>query len=108
VKFGNGGKGGNANRLYFTAGISGGGAIEDHGLFGSIEVAFPMRIDSITATGSNLTLSWSGGVGPYLVQKKPSLSETNWLSVVTTTNQTVIVTKDGAAEFFRISDHATP
>ena len=36
--FGNGGNGGNANTLYFTAGVSGGGAKEDHGVFGSVSV----------------------------------------------------------------------
>jgi len=37
LKFGNGGSGGDPGTLYFTAGISGpNGAIEDHGLFGSI------------------------------------------------------------------------
>jgi uncharacterized protein (TIGR03118 family) len=36
LNFGNGGSGGLANTLYFTAGISGGGDVEDHGLFGSI------------------------------------------------------------------------
>lgn len=36
LTFGNGGSGGDAHTLYFTAGIPGGGALEDHGLFGSI------------------------------------------------------------------------
>jgi uncharacterized protein (TIGR03118 family) len=36
LTFGNGGNGGNLNALYFTAGIPGDGAIEDHGLFGSL------------------------------------------------------------------------
>lgn len=37
LKFGNGGSGGDPGTLYFTAGIPGpNGAIEDHGLFGSI------------------------------------------------------------------------
>jgi uncharacterized protein (TIGR03118 family) len=36
LTFGNGGNGGNTNTLYFTAGIPGGGAVEDHGLFGSV------------------------------------------------------------------------
>jgi uncharacterized protein (TIGR03118 family) len=36
LAIGNGGQGGDANTLYFTAGIGGGGAIETHGLFGSI------------------------------------------------------------------------
>lgn len=39
LQTGNGHNGGDSNLVYFTAGISGGGRIEDHGLFGSIEVA---------------------------------------------------------------------
>ncbi|MGE5493481.1 MAG: TIGR03118 family protein [Actinomycetota bacterium] len=39
LKFGNGGKGGLLDELFFTAGISGGGQIEDHGLFGDIRPA---------------------------------------------------------------------
>ncbi len=38
ITFGNGRTGGDANVLYFTAGVSGGGAKEDHGVFGSITV----------------------------------------------------------------------
>jgi hypothetical protein len=37
--FGNGGSAGPTSSLYFTAGIPGGGNIEDHGLFGDITVA---------------------------------------------------------------------
>ena len=36
LKFGNGGSGGDANTLYFAAGIPGPDQLEDHGLFGSI------------------------------------------------------------------------
>jgi uncharacterized protein (TIGR03118 family) len=39
IQFGNGGNGGDANTLYFTAGISGGDDVEDHGLFGSFAAA---------------------------------------------------------------------
>jgi uncharacterized protein (TIGR03118 family) len=39
LRFGNGHDGGDANTLYFTAGIPGSGSIEDHGLFGSIQTA---------------------------------------------------------------------
>jgi uncharacterized protein (TIGR03118 family) len=39
IQLGNGGNGGDPNTLYFTAGISGGGDIEDHGLFGSLSAA---------------------------------------------------------------------
>jgi uncharacterized protein (TIGR03118 family) len=37
LQFGNGGNGGDANTLYFTAGIAGSDELEDHGLFGSIK-----------------------------------------------------------------------
>ncbi len=36
LTFGNGSKAGDRHTLYFTAGIAGGGNVEDHGLFGSI------------------------------------------------------------------------
>jgi uncharacterized protein (TIGR03118 family) len=39
LQTGNGHTGGDSNLVYFTGGISGGGHIEDHGLFGSIQVA---------------------------------------------------------------------
>ena len=38
ITFGNGRLGGDANVLYFTAGVSGGGSKEDHGVFGSVSV----------------------------------------------------------------------
>ena len=37
--FGNGGNGGTADELFFTAGIPGTGAVEDHGLFGDLTAA---------------------------------------------------------------------
>ena len=55
--FGNGGNGGDANTLYFTAGIPGADNIEDHGLFGSIAVnststpaLTPIQIDGFRFT----------------------------------------------------------
>jgi len=41
LKFGNGGNAGTTNTLYFTAGIAGGGSLEDHGLFGSLSLVAP-------------------------------------------------------------------
>ena len=39
LQFGNGHTGGDANTLYFTAGIANGGNVKDHGLFGAVQVA---------------------------------------------------------------------
>jgi uncharacterized protein (TIGR03118 family) len=107
LAFGNGGRGGDTNTLYFTAGIAGTGAIEDHGLFGRVSAVFPLEVSSIAANGISLTLPWTGGAGPYLVQKKFSLSDTNWQNVMTSANRSVVVAKDGEAGFFRIADRAT-
>jgi uncharacterized protein (TIGR03118 family) len=41
LTFGNGSNGGDRNKLYFTAGIPGGGELEDHGLFGEIRAQLP-------------------------------------------------------------------
>ncbi|HEY3740567.1 MAG TPA: TIGR03118 family protein [Bryobacteraceae bacterium] len=55
--FGNGqGNGGDANTLYFTAGIAGGGSVEDHGLFGTITIAPPApppAASTVTAARKN-------------------------------------------------------
>jgi uncharacterized protein (TIGR03118 family) len=41
LSFGNGSAGTSLDTLYFTAGIPGTGAVEDHGLFGAISIATP-------------------------------------------------------------------
>src|SRR6266487_3022646 len=107
LAFGNGGRGGDTNTLYFTAGIAGGGAVEDHGLFGRVSAVFPLEVSGIGANGISLTLPWTGGAGPFLVQKKYSLSDSNWQNVMSSANRGVVVAKDGEAGFFRIADRAT-
>jgi uncharacterized protein (TIGR03118 family) len=105
LKFGNGGQGGDTQTLYFTAGIAGDGKVEDHGLFGSLSSVVP-TITSITDQGIAATIGWAGGVGPFLLQKKLSLSDTNWWNLLTTTNRSVTVAQEGASGFFRIVNQA--
>jgi hypothetical protein len=107
IKFGNGGRGGDANRLYFTAGISGGGSVEDHGLFGSISAVPAVVISSVVDNGVAVTITWSGGTGPYLLQKKASLADTNWFDVLTTPSLYVTVPKDGPVGFYRVMENAS-
>jgi uncharacterized protein (TIGR03118 family) len=82
IAFGNGGNGGDTNTLYFTAGLNG----EADGLFGSLapitRFSPPPRINALI---ENLT--WAGGSGPFLLQKKSDLSESNWIDVLTTQNR---------------------
>lgn len=107
LKFGNGSRGGDANRLYFTAGISGGGSLEDHGLFGSISAQPVINLASPVDLGTAVSLSWVGGTGPYLLQRKANLSDTAWFDVLTTQNSSATVPKEGPTGFFRVMDKAT-
>ncbi len=65
-----------------------------------------LQISGITATGSVVQLTWSGGTAPYLVQMKTSLNESNWLNIVTTSNTSVTIPKVGDSAFFRVGDNA--
>jgi len=59
----------------------------------------------LTATRGpgGLTLQWTGGTGPYKVQKKIALTDANWVDVTTTSQTSHIVPLDGQSGFFRIS-----
>jgi uncharacterized protein (TIGR03118 family) len=54
LTFGNGGNGGSASDLYFTAGIPGPDQVEDHGLFGSIAPTATPEPGTLTLIGSGL------------------------------------------------------
>ncbi len=101
LKFGNGTKAGDANKLYFTAGIS----REAHGLFGVI-AASEFAI-TVTRNANTLTLRWSGGVGPFTVQKKVNLNDATWTDVKTQLESSIDLTLDSDHAFFRIRQ-ATP
>jgi uncharacterized protein (TIGR03118 family) len=106
LKFGNGGRGGDGGRLYFTAGIAADGSLEDHGLFGSISATPVMRITSLEDNSTAVTISWAGGVGPYLLQMKPALDDTNWFDLLTTEELYVTVPKPGSGGFYRVMQKA--
>lgn len=48
---GNGGNGGSSDAVYFSAGIAGPDAIEDHGLFGSLSVPEPATLPLVALAG---------------------------------------------------------
>jgi uncharacterized protein (TIGR03118 family) len=55
LRFGNGHNGGDANTLYFTAGIPGSGAVEDHGLFGGIQTADSVPPPNMPSSAINVS-----------------------------------------------------
>jgi hypothetical protein len=101
LAFGNGSTGGDAHTLYFTAGIPGSGAIEDHGLFGSLSSVYP-AFTSISNSVSGIGLTWAGGTGPFQLFSKTNVTDTNWANLLTTTNHNATVPSIGPKGFFRV------
>ena len=97
IAFGNGGSGGDTHTLYFTAGLNG----EADGLFGSLAPVYP-TIMNVANKLSGTTLSWVGGPGPFQLQMKTNLTDTNWVSVLTTTNHSVTNAFTQPSSFFRL------
>ena len=68
----------------------------------------PLVITNIvTVAGQAVTITWTGGNGPYLLQMKSSLTDLTWQNVLTTQRQSESVALQGGTAFFRVSDNAT-
>ena len=102
LKFGNGGRGGSAANLYFTAGIAGSDHLEDHGLFGSISAVATILIQQISVEGSSLQLTWSGGRPPYVIQHKAAVSDANWTDLPATADTTAMIPIGTGSGFYRV------
>lgn len=102
IAFGNGVRGGDANRLYFVAGISGGVGIEEHGLFGSLSAVPTVRITKIAAQADSLTVEWAGDGGPFVLQHKSALTDATWTDVQSFPASPAVLPLQGRGGFFRI------
>jgi uncharacterized protein (TIGR03118 family) len=103
IRFGNGGQGGDPNVLYFTAGPN----QEAHGLFGSLAPANYLNITAFRMMPAGLALTLVGGTPPYLIQEKTSLTQSNWSTVATTTNLSVVLPQTNNVGFFRVIEQAS-
>ncbi len=101
LAFGNGGNGGEPHTLYFTAGFNG----ENDGLFGSLAPVSPV-ITTVADKGIAAGLNWAGGSGTFLLQKKASLADSNWVDVLTTQNRAMTVAKETLSGFLRLQAQA--
>jgi hypothetical protein len=61
----------------------------------------------IVDQGIAASLTWTGGAGPFLVQKKVSLSDTSWVNVITVSNRSLILTKEAESGFLRLLSQTT-
>ena len=68
----------------------------------------PAQIKSVARSGNDITLAWTGGVPPYNIDGRASLSAGLWYTVVSnilTLSATVTNGVSGPAGFFRVSGH---
>ena len=61
-----------------------------------------LHIITVTTSGANATLTWSGGIAPYKVERKTSLTDATWVEVAATPNTTATVPTGGGRAFFRV------
>ena len=66
-----------------------------------ITVAQPIRLN-VTRTGTNVDLTWTGGLPPYVVQQATTLSPNAWSNVLTTSNQNASLPATSTKSFFRV------
>ena len=65
--------------------------------------AAPAKFTGVEVAGLNLKLTWSDGAPPYLLEKKAGLADALWANVLTTSNTSAMVPRDGGAAFYRVS-----
>jgi hypothetical protein len=62
-----------------------------------------LRISSVARNGNQLGLQWSGGAGPYTIQRRTTLGAGPWTDVATgLTGATATVTIEGSTGFLRV------
>lgn len=59
-------------------------------------------VATVSRSGSNATINWTGGSAPFVLERTLGLSPTNWVSIATNTTPPFIVPISGASAFFRI------
>jgi hypothetical protein len=65
-------------------------------------------ITAILVASNNVTLAWSGGIGPFLVQSKASLSDNTWINAIIVTNRTATLSITNSVGFYRVADQGSP
>lgn len=67
--------------------------------------AAPIVIENVSiAEGNTISITWSGGVGPFLLQRKTSIDDPIWQRLVESAGRTVAAPISGPMSLFRIVD----
>jgi hypothetical protein len=61
-------------------------------------------VATVSASGGNITITWTGGTGPFTVQKKTTLTDAQWTTAGTTPDRTITLPASGNTGFFRIAE----
>ncbi len=70
-----------------------------------VPVGTALNLGGLTpANNTNVAASWSGGLGPFALQRKSELADASWTSVVITNQRAAVVAQNGAAGFFRVEE----
>lgn len=64
----------------------------------------PIRFAGMMREGDLLSLSWTGGRGPYVVEMKTNILDAVWIDLLATNATKVSLPRQGDAGFFRIRD----
>ena len=67
----------------------------------------PVKITAVEVISNSVALTWTRGLGPYVVQRSGSLLSSNWTDVEFTPNTSAYVGVAGSAAFYRVADSAT-
>lgn len=73
-------------------------------VFKIVPFAPEIQLAEITRNGSNLTLKWTGGVGPFVLQGKATIGESTWRTIAASATQEITVPLDDRATFLRIEE----
>ena len=77
----------------------------------TIQPPTTLRFTSVRKSGLDLILAWTGGVGPFVIQFKQSMSDPTWTDVggaATVGNEKTIQGATVRALYFRVRDTAQP
>jgi hypothetical protein len=61
-----------------------------------------LTISSVTRSAGRLNVSWTGGAGPFVIQKKVQLTDASWTEVMTTAETSASLLIEGPSGFFRV------